>query len=38
MMAISLDFMGHMAFGREFGMLKAGKDDIGLMHLIDTGV
>lgn len=25
-------------FGREFGMLKAGKDTNGLMHVVEEGV
>lgn len=32
------DFMGHLAFGREFGMLKAGKDTSGLIHVVEEGV
>lgn len=30
--------MGHMAFGREFGMIRAGEDSDGMIHVIETGV
>ena len=36
--AFRFDFIGHMAFGREFDMLKAGSDHLGLIHAIEEGV
>ncbi|EKM57284.1 uncharacterized protein PHACADRAFT_254974 [Phanerochaete carnosa HHB-10118-sp] len=32
------DLIGHVAFGHEFGMLKAGEDDDGLMRRVEDGV
>ncbi|KAI0812689.1 cytochrome P450 [Irpex lacteus] len=32
------DFMGQLAFAREFGMMKAGADTEGLWHMMDTAV
>ena len=34
----SFDFMGLMAFDRDFGMLRAGKDVGGAVHVIEEGV
>ncbi|KIP08448.1 hypothetical protein PHLGIDRAFT_23489 [Phlebiopsis gigantea 11061_1 CR5-6] len=38
MMLYGYDFMGHLVFGREFGMLKAGKDNSGLIHGLEHGL
>ena len=32
------DFMGEMAFGTDFGMLKTGSDAKGIWHLMDKGI
>ncbi|KAI0093115.1 cytochrome P450 [Irpex rosettiformis] len=34
----SFDFMGKLAFAREFGMMNAGRDTEGLWHMMDTAV
>lgn len=32
------DFMGHLAFGREFGLLKSGKDHDDMIRTVEDGV
>ncbi|GJE94949.1 cytochrome P450 [Phanerochaete sordida] len=32
------DFMGHLAFGRELGLLKKGKDHEGMIQIIEEGI
>ncbi|EKM54289.1 uncharacterized protein PHACADRAFT_196722 [Phanerochaete carnosa HHB-10118-sp] len=32
------DFLGLMAFGREFGMVKSGEDHLGLLHIVEEGI
>ncbi|KAI0093381.1 high nitrogen upregulated cytochrome P450 monooxygenase 1 [Irpex rosettiformis] len=33
-----VDFMGHMAFTHDYGMIKNGRDDLGLINLIENAM